>query len=200
MKSSKFKIIWQNFFVHCQGSNPGWNDCHPQTLPLGHGCIYKSCNFDSIQYVQALTNLWKYSSTHLQQGTHLHMMEDCILLSQDLQFSRGACFAWHIMSRQLLNPDHENLGEGLRKFSGMCTLCNCIFQSFSLKCCLCEFVPWLNLKKNYHRCIVIYTTGNDNIFIFLTAATAHYLLLPIITYYYLFWLILFIIKWLILFI
>ena len=90
------------------------------------------------------------------------------------------------MSRQLLNPDHENLGEGLRKFSGMCTLCNCIFQSFSLKCCLCEFVPWLNLKKNHHRCIVIYTTGNDNIFIFLTAATAHYLLLRIITYYYLF--------------
>ena len=34
--------------------------------------------------------------------------------------------------------------------------------------------------------MVIYTTGNDNIFIFLTAATAHYLLLPIITYYNLF--------------
>ena len=41
-------------------------------------------------------------------------------------------------------------------------------------------------EKNYHTCIVIYTTGNDNIFIFLTAATAHYLLLPIITYYNLF--------------
>ena len=36
------------------------------------------------------------------------------------------------MTRQLLNPDHENLGEGLRTLSGMCTLSNCIFLSFSL--------------------------------------------------------------------
>ena len=80
----------------------------------------------------------------------------------------------------------ENLGEGLRTFSGMCTLSNCIFQSVSLKCCLWGFVPWLNLKNNCHGCILIYTTGNDNIFIFLIAATAHDLLLPIITYYNLF--------------
>ena len=58
---------------------------------------------------------------------------DCILLSQDLKFSRGACFARHVMTRQLLNPDHENLGEGLKTFSGMCTLSNCIFQSFSVR-------------------------------------------------------------------
>ena len=37
------------------------------------------------------------------------------------------------MSRQLLNPDHEKLGEGLRKISGMCTLCNCIFQAAVLE-------------------------------------------------------------------
>ena len=46
---------------------------------------------------------------------------DCILLSQDLKFSRGSCFARPVMTRQLLNPDHENLGEGLRTFPGMCT-------------------------------------------------------------------------------
>ena len=120
-------------------------------LPLGHVCIYRSCNFNSIKYLPAechrhkLVKISKYTSPARHPSAHDSY---CILLSQDLKFSRGACFARQVMTRQLLNPDHENLGEGLRTFSGMCTLSNCIFQSFSLKSCLCVFVPLLNSNKS----------------------------------------------------
>ena len=67
------------------------------------------------------------------------------------------------MTRQLLNPDHVDLGKVLRTFSGMFTMSNCVFQSFSLKYRLCEFVPLLNWKQKYYGYILIYTTGNDNI-------------------------------------
>ena len=102
----------------------------------------------------------KYTSPARHPSAH---DGDCILLSQDLKISRGASFARQVMTRQFLNPDHENLGEGLRTFSEMCTLSNCIFQSFPLKCCLCVFVPLLNSNKKFYRCNLIYTAGNDNI-------------------------------------
>ena len=50
----------------------------------------------------------KYTSTARHPSAH---DSDGILLSQDLKVSRGACFARQVMTRQLLNPDHENLGE-----------------------------------------------------------------------------------------
>ena len=159
----------QNSFGSCWGSNPKWNDCQPLVLPLGHACICRSFNFVCINYVQAdcckhqLVKTSKYTSPARHPSAH---DGDCILLSQDLKFSRGACFASQVMTRQLLNPDHENLGKGLRTFSGMCTLSNCIFQSFSLKCCLSVFVPLLNSNKKFYGCNLIYTAGNDNDFLF----------------------------------
>ena len=156
----------QNSSGSCWGSNPGQNDCQPRVLPLGHSCICRLCNFDRINYVQAdssthqLVKTSKYTSPARHPSAH---DSDCILLSQDLKFSRGECFARQVMTRQLLNPDHDNLGEWLRTFSGMCTLSNCMFQSISLKCCLCVFVPLLNLNKKFYRCNLIYTAGNDNI-------------------------------------
>ena len=158
----------QNSFGSCWGSNPGENDCQPLVLPLGHACTCRSLYFDCINHVQAdclkhqLVKISKYTSPARHRSAHDSY---CILLSQDLKFSRGACFArhWQVMTRQLLNPDHENLGKGLRTFSGMCTLSNCIFQSFSLKCCLCVFVPLLNSNKKFYGCNLIYTAGNVNI-------------------------------------
>ena len=107
-----------------------------------------------------LVKISKYTSPARHPSAH---DGDCILLLQDLKFSRGACFARQVMTRQLLSPDHENLGKGLRTFSGMCTLSNCIFQSFSLKCCLSIFVPLLNSNKKFYGCNLIYTAGNVNI-------------------------------------
>ena len=123
-----------------------------------------------MNYVQAdcrtpahqLVKTSKYTSPARHPSALAHD-GDCILLSQDLKFSRGVCFARQFMTRQLLNPDHEILDEGLRTFSGMCTLSNCIFKSFSLKCCLCVFVPLLNSNKKFYGCNLIYTAGNDNI-------------------------------------
>ena len=152
----------QNSFGSCWGSNPGENDCQPLVLPLGHACIYRTCNLNSTKYLPAdcsrhqLVKISKYTSPARHPSAH---DGDCILLSQDLKYSRGACFARQVMTRQLLNRDHENLCEGLRTFSGMCTLSNCIFQSFSLKCCLCEFVPLVNSEKKFYRCNLIYKTG-----------------------------------------
>ena len=114
-------------------------------------CLYlQSINFDSINYVQAdcrthqLVKTSKYTSPARHTSAH---DGDGILLSQDLKFSRGACFARQVMTRQLLNQDHENLGEGLRTFSGMCTLSNFTFQSFSLERCLCVFEQWNQFEK-----------------------------------------------------
>ena len=109
----------QNSFRSCWGSNPSENDCQPRVLPLGHACIFRSFNFDCISYVQAdcskhqLVKISKYISPARHQSAH---DGDCILLSQDLKFSRGACFARQVMTRQLLNPGHENLGERLRTY------------------------------------------------------------------------------------
>ena len=127
------------------------------TKLVGHASICRLRNFDRINYVQAdssthqLVKTSKYTSPARHPSAH---DSNCILLSQDLKFLRGACFA------QLLNPDHENLGEWLRTFCRMCTLSNCIFQSI---CCLCVFVPLLNLKKQFYGCNLIYTAGNNNI-------------------------------------
>ena len=44
------------------------------------------------------------------------MTECCILVWKDLKFSKGACFAWHILTKQFRIPDHENLRQGLRIF------------------------------------------------------------------------------------
>ena len=146
--------------MSCWGSNPGRNDCHPLALPLGHACIYRWCIFNSIKYLPAdchqLVKISKYTSPARHPSAH---DGNCILLSQDLKFSRGSCFARLVMTRQLLSRDHENLGEGLNTFSGMCTLSNCNFQSFSLKCCLCEFIPLVNWEKKFYGCNLIYTTG-----------------------------------------
>ena len=70
-------------------------------------------------------------------------------------------------------PRYENLGKQLRIFSGKCTLSNCIFQSFSLKCCFCEFAPLLKWKNKFYRCNLIYTTGQDDIS-FLMSAISRY--------------------------
>ena len=129
------KFFGQNSFGCCWGSNPGWNDCHSRALPLSHSCIYRSCNINSIKYLPAdcrrhqLVKISKYISPARHPSAHDGY---CVLLSQDLKSSRGACFARHIMTRQLLNRDHEIFGEGLRTVSGTCTLSNCIFQSSSL--------------------------------------------------------------------
>ena len=103
------------------GLNPGWNDCHIWTIPLGLGCSYDSFYFKCIN-TSMLTNWCELPSTHHLQASHLHMTEDCILRSQDLKYSRGACFAGHIVTRQLLSTDHEISGMGLESFSWMCTL------------------------------------------------------------------------------
>ena len=142
-------------------------------------CICRSVHFDCINYVQAdcskhqLVKASKYTSPARHPSAH---DGDWMLLSQDIKFSRGSCFARPVMSGQLLNPDHDNLGEGLRTFSGMCTLSNCIFQSFSLKSCLCVFVPLLNSNKKFYGCNLIYTAGNDNIS-FLMSAIGRYVVI-----------------------
>ena len=63
----------------------------------------------------------------------------------------------------------------------MCTLSNCLFQSFSLECCPCEFIALLNWKKKDYGCNAIYTTRNDNIF-FLMSAISKYVVIVIIRY------------------
>ena len=75
------------------------------------------------------------------------------------------------MTKQLLSWDHENLREGLRVFSGLCTASNCNCQSFSLKGCLREFV-WL-LHWNHHpRMDCHIHTGNDNVSLGISAILA----------------------------
>ena len=72
---------------------------------------------DCINYVQAdcSTHQLVKTSEYTSPARHPSANDsNGILLSQDLKFSRGACFARQVMTRQLLNPDHEKLGEGLR--------------------------------------------------------------------------------------
>ena len=151
MTSQKCKIFGQNSLGFCWGWNTDSNDCHPLTLPVGHG--YRSCNFYSINTCRQAasdTNSWKYPSTHFCQGTHLHMTEFpyfCHRNSRKFKFSRGACFAswWHVITKQLFNPDHENLGEGFKNIFGDVHL-----ERLQLPR---EFIPLLNWKKQYHGCI-----------------------------------------------
>ena len=66
--------------------------------------------------MQAHTNSWNIQVQILLQVIHLGMTESCTLVWKDLKFSKAACFAWHIMTKQLRIPDHENLRQGLRIF------------------------------------------------------------------------------------
>ena len=77
-------------------------------LPYCISILYKS--------MQAHTNSWNIQVQIILQVIHLGMMECCILVWKDLKFSKAACFAWHIVTKQLRIPDHENLRQGLRIF------------------------------------------------------------------------------------
>ena len=141
------------------GSNPDWNGCHPQTLPLGQGCIHRSHDRDSINTCTVVQE--HYLNTPTREIIQVRFTWKALisiwgrtacswwqLILHDLKFSSEVCFARRFMTKQFPWPDHEILGEGLGIFSGMCTLSNCILQSFSLKLCMCEFVPLLNWKKH----------------------------------------------------
>ena len=81
------------------------------------------------------------------QGIHQHISESCILLWQDFKFSKEACVARHMVTKQLFTPDREKLSKGLKKtFPGMSTLSNYIIKSIPLKWSPCEFVPLINWK------------------------------------------------------
>ena len=54
-----------------------------------------------------LVKIPKYSSPARHPSAHDW---DCILLSKNLKISKGACFAWHVITKQVLDPDHENSG------------------------------------------------------------------------------------------
>ena len=42
-----------------------------------------------------------------------------------------------------------------------------------LNCCLCEFVPLLNWRKECYGCILIYITGNDKVSLLMSAISRY---------------------------
>ena len=118
------------------------------------------------------------------QGIHQHISESCILLWQDFKFSKEACVARHMVTKQLFTPDREKLSKGLKKtFPGMSTLSNYIIKSIPLKWSPCEFVPLINWKI-VPVCILVYITGNYNISILIVAIRIINTTLHITAYHY----------------
>ena len=52
----------------------------------------------------------------MQEGTHQHMTEGCIVVHTLV--TGPQVFALDMMTKQLISPDNEILGEGLRTISG----------------------------------------------------------------------------------